>query len=367
MRAGHGDGQTGAGSAARLPTAFKWILVAGSCLAAASLAGYFAASPILPPKPSGPYISRLTAMPSDQPMLQRAAGSHPPPRLQTWYPIDPRDNALPPGQFPVILYFSGWPGSGIDNRTVIGELVSHGYVVVALTYPTADTPMDFSSAEALERTTALFERWVTMRGVDAAMVLDLLERLRTAPSAPPFAWRLDLGHVGIFGFSLGGAVASHACFIEPRVEAVVNIDATHWIDVPSGDASCHQLFISEELPPPAPADLNSPDALTRSNARMDRRDYDRIDATLARFGGTHVIVPHTRHLDFTDRVLQSPFRRRVQRLIDARRLVAMMNAFILSFFDDTLRSDGSRRFDAATAPYTDVQVRSFKPLTSAAQ
>jgi hypothetical protein len=90
----------------------------------------------------------------------------------------------------IILYFSGWPGTEIQNRILMDELVSHGFIVGSLTYPAKiagisdaeyqaqvaylRTALDLSSAAALRKTTEIFDQRVRDRALDAVAALDEL-------------------------------------------------------------------------------------------------------------------------------------------------------------------------------------------------
>jgi len=323
-------------------------------------------------------------LPSEQLAPEDGIGSREVPILEVCYPVvtAAAGESQPYQRFPVILYFSGWPGDSVSNRVLIAELVSHGYAVVTFTYPARlpsmsdaeyrrqlkdiSVPMDFSSLPALERTTDLFERRVRSRGVDAGLTVDMLQRLQTL-DAPDFMRRLDLSRIGVLGFSLGGSIANHLCSTDARIRSAVDMDASHWIDPPVGSHFCRLLYVTEAPVRPVGSEmLSSPDALTRGGAEMDQRDYERIIATLQRFGGTEVVIPHTTHLDFSDAVVKSPARRRLHGLINAGRMTSILNDAIVSFFDATLSSKKSQSFAGLQSRYADIRMHDWTPASTTA-
>ena len=121
--------------------------------------------------PSGPYLIGVTDLPSNvfqnTPQRLQNGDLAPAPLVRIWYPAsDIRTSGankdawwvklwrftispyVPPGvpnapvadsasPFPVLTYFSGWPGTAVDNVTLIRNLVSHGFVVATVQYPAA--------------------------------------------------------------------------------------------------------------------------------------------------------------------------------------------------------------------------------------
>lgn len=126
--------------------------------------------------------------------------------------------------FPVLLYFSGWPETSIQNRRLIDALVSQGYAVVTVIYPQATTGnaatafMDFSSAAARADTQG------RERARDASAELDGLAALDAGMPPSPFRAMLDLHRAGIFSYSFGGAIAAQAACRDARFKAAVNLD-----------------------------------------------------------------------------------------------------------------------------------------------
>jgi dienelactone hydrolase len=355
---------------------------------------------LAPRAASGPYSVGLTTLQLDHVPVSTFSVTRPAPLVQLWYPAEPHapstgatgltrwlhalDYSPPPvsseaaltsrqATFPVILYFSGWPGTDIQNRILINELVSHGFILATLTYPARlsgmtdeafrqqvaqlQTPMDFSSAAGLQTTNEIFDQRIHDRGLDTVDVLDELRSANAPDSHSRFRGRFDMDHVGVLGFSLGGSIASHACWVDPRLVSAVSLDGTHWVDSPIGEKYCRFLFMGEPLSSPSPAELAAMKPWIRKNALKDNQDFARIDQTLKAFSGMEVIVARTTHLDFTDAALQSPLGRYVRRLIDGREMVEIVNRYVLAFFEQTLMQRREGLLDGTSSPYPDVKLR----------
>ncbi len=300
------------------------------------------------------------------------------PSVHLWYPaqID-----LPGGgeSFPLLIYYPGWQGMEIENHALIGNLASHGYVVAGVTYPLKtremsaddftrlvrhlDEPMDHSSEAAYRRTVRIATSRVERRARDAIAIVDELARRRDADEA--FARRLDFDRVGIFGFSLGGAVAAEAATYDRRFRAAVNIDGRHWGRALETGVSQPYLFIGQELRQPGAAQLESMDAEIRYNALLNRYDYAQLAAHMRRHGGTHVTVMGAEHLSFTDR----PRRTRLRRLlrhgrISAKQAAHILNVYTLAFFEQTLRAVPSDLLASGATPLKRTRIEVWTAQTA---
>ena len=61
-----------------------------------------------------------------------------------------------------------------------------------------------------------------------------------------FAGRLDLGHVGMFGHSLGGAAAASTMLVDPRIDAGADLDGVLFGGARSGGLSRPFMLMSAE-------------------------------------------------------------------------------------------------------------------------
>ena len=147
------------------------------------------------------------------------------------------------GGFPVIFYSPALRTGRFDNTSLMVDLASQGYVVVAVDHPyTSGAPVSLSSGRQVDRDPgepsvteaswleSWFERatrWTATNSADLSFILDHLTALNADPGSP-FHHRLNLDSVGAMGFSLGGASAEQALADDPRFDAGVNMDGTHF-------------------------------------------------------------------------------------------------------------------------------------------
>jgi predicted dienelactone hydrolase len=139
-----------------------------------------------------------------------------------------------PGSFPLVVYSHGSGGFRFVATYFTEVLASHGYVVAAVDHP-GDTIIDaairLSSGESLDLAAAVRRRYDDLR-----RVIDGVTSASAAASSDtnrvPFAGSVDPDRIVLAGHSLGGAGAVGAAAADPRVDAVIAMDATWGILTP---------------------------------------------------------------------------------------------------------------------------------------
>ncbi len=345
------------------------------------------------PRPSGTSLVGVTTLgpvTRAQSSARRTDGELlPPPLVRLWYPAAPRplaqrvreflnarleqrlkstaavpaavDAAIEPGgaQFPLLAYFGGWPEDTVQNRSLICDLVSRGFVVVSLQYAGAQLarPMlDYTSDAAFRHTIDLNNERVRAFARDASAALDELAALNNGNSDRRFAHRLNLARAGILGYSFGGAVAAQATRMDPRFAAAVNLDGRHWAEALQNGVAVPYIFVGEELLLPTQAMLTSTDPATRYEALMDQIDYTQLAHNLRANGGTQVTIDGMAHSNFMDDVLRSPLRRfSGGGAIDPRRGLFIVNSLVVEFFAQHLAQRPAPLLATNTRPFPEAR------------
>ncbi|HLZ67454.1 MAG TPA: hypothetical protein VKQ29_14565 [Aliidongia sp.] len=354
-----------------------------ACGAMAVAAGaflIFATMPVRLPAPSGRFA--VASRPLELPVANGAIAT---PIAEIWYPTDPTsdhgtDGAAPPPltgrPLPVLFYLPSWGGTALEDMFLIRDLVSHGFVVTSLRYPSPSEiaasaakgvplrpeeagAMDFSSKQAFENTWQLGSEKVRTRAQNVVAVLDRLERLNEEPSSA-FAHRLDLDRVGAWGFSLGGAAAAQAAWLDRRIKAVANLDGWLFGDAATDGVPCPYFLIGDDTPLPGPTELNSPNAGTRYTATFELQDYDRQIAGMKRYGGLAMTIDGTNHINFSDEAARSRFHRLTGAgPIDAGRAFVIVADYLRSFFEARLLGQPSPLLDGDSPVHPEAHLQVF--------
>jgi dienelactone hydrolase len=260
-----------------------------------------------------------------------------------------------PSTFPVLIFSPGYNSLRTQSTTLMEELASHGYVVLALdhTYTGVVTNFPDGRVELLNPTVlpdrekigeeqyrrkslAVGDVWEQ----DTAFVLSRLER---GELDSRFAGRLDLNRIGLFGHSTGGGVVSRVCAKDTRCKAGVGLDA--WLGVTpdetiaAGSDRPILFLMSESWPSP------------ENNARMQQYRSGSSQVTW-------LTIHLTQHYDFTDLPFLSPLSTMIglSGEVDSHRVQEIVRTYTRAFFDQHLKGRNTSMFQQPAADFPEVEL-----------
>jgi hypothetical protein len=287
--------------------------------------------------------------------------------------------------YPVLIFLEGLTGFRQMNTFQVEELVSHGYIVVAIDQPytagyvlfpdgrqvaglTRDelAPLIRQSYSPVERAPMLngqaFEDGIIpYLTQDASFTLDQLATLNQADPNGILTGRLDLQRAGIFGVSLGGIVAGEACRVETRLWACLVMDAPMPTDVVEGGLQQPTMWITRDAETMRLERSKAggwPEAEIHAHQTTMRAVFESLPGD-----GYFVQVPEMFHFNLTDIPLLTPLAPRLglSGPIGAQRAHSIINAYSLAFFDRHLKSQPATRFDGPTKHYPEVHFETRRP------
>jgi predicted dienelactone hydrolase len=242
------------------------------------------------------------------------------------------------GGWPVVLFS---PGFGVEREMYAGlveDLASHGYVVVAIDHPHDASIVEFPNGHVVVPSSQMdITAALSVRVADTRFVLTELARLGKAGF---FAGRFDLGHVGMFGHSLGGATAASTMLVDPRIDAGADLDGVLFENALAKGLSRPFMLMSAD-----PGFADDP----------NRTSF------WSRLRGPHyaVDIKGARHFAFSDLAFFAPqlsqaspsaaqgIRAQVGN-IDGSATLAAERAYLLAFFDRFLRGKNQQPLLART-------------------
>jgi predicted dienelactone hydrolase len=259
--------------------------------------------------------------------------------------------------YPVLIFSHGRGGFRQHNTFQVEDLVSHGYVVAAIDHPYAATGVDFPDGRRVPFDRRMLARRfidgvIPILAQDVRFTLDQLEDINRADPQGVLTGKLDLQRIGIFGVSIGGAVAADACLHDARLKACLPMDNFMPDDVVQQGLLQPTMWISR-------------DAATMRREGWAEADIVETQSSMRQaFNGLSgpgylVLIPGMFHQNFSDFPffiaslldiwlgLDGP--------IDARRGHAIVNAYSRAFFDRHLKGGtATPLLDGATGQYPEV-------------
>ncbi|GIF17711.1 lipase [Paractinoplanes tereljensis] len=148
---------------------------------------------------------------------------------------------LPGGRRPVVVFSHGSGGHRSETTIVVQELVSHGYVVVTVDHP-HDSYGEFPDGRLVVPDDDVSTTPWT-HAEDVRFVLDRLEELAAGrnpdaerrPLPAGLAAALDMGRIGMFGWSKGATAAALMMNADRRVRAGLSLDGPMQSQPPIAD------------------------------------------------------------------------------------------------------------------------------------
>lgn len=260
--------------------------------------------------------------------------------------------------YPVILFSHGWNGFNAQNTGQAIQLASHGYVVVGVqhTYGAVITvfndgtiapnnPSALPSGAPDDEYEAAARKLVGQWSGDLAYALDYLE-LQNNDSASPFFHTLDLARTGAYGHSTGGGAAIQFCGTDSRCKALLGMDPFMRpvsLEVLEHGVSQPAFFMFSQR--------WSDDVKSRNN-ELFHKFVLHAPQTLA-----VISIDGTAHYDFSDLPLLSPLAPKLglKGPISGKRITAIIDDYLLSFFDSALKGIPTDLFARQNQKYNEVK------------
>jgi pimeloyl-ACP methyl ester carboxylesterase len=280
--------------------------------------------------------------------------------------------------FPVLIFLEGLNGYRQMNTFQVEQLVSHGYIVVAIDQPYTAASVSFpdgdeASVVSLDQMKPLIHQSyapsqrapvlngkVLDKGIipylsqDVVFTINQLTAINDSDPTGMFSGRLDLQRIGVFGVSLGGIVVGDACRIDPRLRACLVMDAPMTTDVAMAGLTQPAMWMTR--------DAETMRLERRRSGGWSELDISEHQTTMrAAFHNAHsqsyfVEVPGMFHVNLTDIPYWSPLCQRlgITGPIDKRRAHRIINDYSLAFFDKALRDMPSELLEGRSTRYPEV-------------
>ena len=277
-------------------------------------------------------------------------------------------------RFPLVVFSHGAFGYYQSNTSTYMELASNGYVVAALDHPhhaffTQDTDgktvladMDFistamnlNSMDDREVQYALYRDWMALRTADMNFAVDEIKTAAQTGAADE-SWYIsekdggaiqtvlgmtDVSRIGLMGHSMGGATAVELGRERSDINAVIDLDGTmlgEYVGVENGE-----MLVRDDPYTVPVLDLNNWESYNNNEEYIARGfPYPNVEVVGHAADGFSVGIRDSRHMDFTDLPLLSPF---LGKMLGSgerstEETMTIVNSLVLSFFNCYLKGEG---------------------------
>lgn len=127
--------------------------------------------------------------------------------------------------YPVLIYYPGGMCHRLSNAALCEQLASMGTIVFTRDAPRDAPIVAFPHGQLVPFVPDSDEDYIWPRVTDVRFLLDQLESLNRTE---PFAGKLNLNRIGMFGHSCGGYLANICAVEDARIHAAVNMDGFLW-------------------------------------------------------------------------------------------------------------------------------------------
>ncbi len=244
---------------------------------------------------------------------------------------------------PLLLFSHGYSELPRFYTSFFEELVSHGYVVAAITHTLWVPVATFADGSTIAGTHGSQNVSITEYSdsapvwlADALFVLDGVLQASTTDPAGEIQGHLDTTKIAAFGHSFGGSTAMDVLASDARVKGALDIDGTLF-GAAIGHAYAQPFFFMQS---DHGVDSTEADVFKRSTGTA-------YEATIAKSG----------HQNFSDLALYPPFAAQVPSLIGTiapARAIAIARAYQLAFFASVLAGTPSPLLAGPSSGYPEV-------------
>lgn len=241
-------------------------------------------------------------------------------------------------KFPLLLFAHGMSLYSRQNTFQLEELVSHGYIVVALNFTGDATTTIFPDGDRvdftpIENTITFLNNRIKLWEQDASFVLDEVIKANFDKNFHTIASLIDFDSIGMLGHSFGGATSTQMLVKDSRIKAAIDMDGGLYGDSMPANGPAKPFMLMN-----AEASINfMKEAYSQQPGNRDElfvESYLR-NKTIEKPGVYTAIIPKTNHGSFTDLAAVSPIIN--ESGADVNAIYKLINELSLGFFDKNLK------------------------------
>jgi Platelet-activating factor acetylhydrolase, isoform II len=250
------------------------------------------------------------------------------------------------------------------------NLASHGYIVVGVDSPLFSSALKMPDGRIIQNKSQRYQRQgareeeAVIQAQDLIFVLNELGQINKTDVDIGLAGRLDLQRVGVFGHSRGGFTAPHACLLDSRFRACLNLDG-YPLTPAVMEKGIRQTYmhIEEIAPwlqsPPTDEELKAANQTREEANKQAQQQREKIFSKMP--AGVYLVtVKGAMHNSFSDMPFIAP-ERYSNIEINAERALTITNAYLLAFFDRYLGGRPQPLLKGNAPMFPEVTLKIYRP------
>ena len=271
------------------------------------------------------------------------------------------ENAKPfsEGKFPILIFSHGHGGLRTQNTNQVEELVSHGYIVIAVDhtydagfveFPNGDIFYSLTSRPSNQRLNETPEIFYTRFGYrvdDINFIIDKIDLFSDYDS--DISSIMDTNNIGIFGHSFGCLTSVYAAYFNDRIKSCFGLDG--WFE------PMHDSLVFKNL--------KKPIMHIGQNNQGEEKFWNDINFTkMNNFIKSNsdlsvmIDIPGSHHYDYTDFTYFSYLAKKLNfsGSVSTKTMANVMNVTLLDFFDYTLKNKDIFNLDNYKEEFPEIDI-----------
>ena len=266
-------------------------------------------------------------------------------------------------KFPILIFSHGHGGLRTQNTNQVEELVSHGFIIIAvdhtfdagfvefpdgeIIYSLTSRPNDNPLVETAEQFYARFG----FRVDDINFIVKQIDKFSKIDF--DINQIMDKSNIGIFGHSFGGLTAFYSTFFNDKIKSCYALDG--WFE-PLPDSLLYK-------------DINKPIMHLGQNNKGEKQFWNDINFTkmdnFIRSNSNYSVmidIPGSNHYDYTDFTYFSYIAKKLNFTGDVSvdTMASIMNETLLDFFNYTLKNSNTPNIDYYQNKYKEIDLLYLK-------
>ena len=276
-------------------------------------------------------------------------------KCNSWEDASPVSNK----KFPILIFSHGHGGLRTQNTNQVEELVSHGYIVIAVDhtydagfveFPDGNIAYSLTSKPEGERLNETPETFYTRFGYRVDDIDFVINKIDSFDDYDlNISAIMDKNNIGIFGHSFGCLTSVYATYFNDRIKSCFGLDG--WFE------PLHDSLVFKNI--------NKPIMHLGQNNKGDEQFWNDINfVKMNNFIKSNsdlsvmVDIPGSHHYDYTDFTYFSYLAKKLNfsGIVSTKKMANIMNVTLLDFFNYTLKDDKKINLDNYKKEFPEIDI-----------